>query len=223
MVGDRVLCECAALMRRACRATDLVARVGQRADDAAAVGDLVPVASLTPPGTAELVWTAPGDDGGDADFVSRYFAPHAGIPEDPVTGSAHVVLTPFWAERLGRVRFLVAGSGTAEAELKAQALARTRRGAADDSRTALLPHLVTPVESLQQMTVYQGVVAAYNENVSPLPNAEAIKRVLYTREDVDSVEPAIDEVKATLPRGFPKDVAGPIFAGLREAGRRIAR
>ena len=37
-----------------------------------------------------------------ADFVSRFFAPKAGIPEDPVTGSAHCTLGPFWAERLGR-------------------------------------------------------------------------------------------------------------------------
>lgn len=37
------------------------------------------------------------------DFVSRYFAPGAGIDEDPVTGSAHSVLGPFWAERLGRL------------------------------------------------------------------------------------------------------------------------
>lgn len=36
------------------------------------------------------------------DFVSRFFAPRAGIPEDPVTGSAHCTLGPFWAERLGR-------------------------------------------------------------------------------------------------------------------------
>ncbi len=46
--------------------------------------------------------TAPGDD---TDIVSRVFAPAAGIDEDPVTGSAHSVLTPFWAERLGRARF----------------------------------------------------------------------------------------------------------------------
>lgn len=46
-----------------------------------------------------LIITAAGDS---ADFVSRYFAPHAGIPEDPVTGSAHVVLTPFWAARLSK-------------------------------------------------------------------------------------------------------------------------
>jgi PhzF family phenazine biosynthesis protein len=38
----------------------------------------------------------------DVDFVSRFFAPAAGIDEDPVTGSAHCCLTPFWSERLGR-------------------------------------------------------------------------------------------------------------------------
>jgi PhzF family phenazine biosynthesis protein len=40
--------------------------------------------------------------GSDADFVSRFFAPRAGIPEDPVTGSAHCALIPLWAERLGK-------------------------------------------------------------------------------------------------------------------------
>jgi PhzF family phenazine biosynthesis protein len=40
-----------------------------------------------------------------ADVVSRAFAPGAGIDEDPVTGSAHAVLTPYWAERLGRAEF----------------------------------------------------------------------------------------------------------------------
>jgi predicted PhzF superfamily epimerase YddE/YHI9 len=43
--------------------------------------------------------TAPGDA---TDFVSRYFAPGYGIPEDPVTGSAHCILAPYWAERLGK-------------------------------------------------------------------------------------------------------------------------
>ncbi len=38
--------------------------------------------------------------GSDCDFVSRFFAPNAGIPEDPVTGSSHSTLIPFWAERL---------------------------------------------------------------------------------------------------------------------------
>jgi PhzF family phenazine biosynthesis protein len=43
-----------------------------------------------------LIVTSRGFDG-DSDFVSRYFAPKYGIPEDPVTGSAHCVLTPYWA------------------------------------------------------------------------------------------------------------------------------
>lgn len=46
-----------------------------------------------------VVVTAPGDS---ADFVSRYFAPRLGIPEDPVTGSIHCALTPYWAARLGK-------------------------------------------------------------------------------------------------------------------------
>lgn len=46
-----------------------------------------------------VIATAPGKD---CDFVSRFFAPRLGIPEDPVTGSAHCALTPFWAARLGK-------------------------------------------------------------------------------------------------------------------------
>ena len=48
-----------------------------------------------------VIVTAPGVD---ADFVSRYFAPGEGIPEDPVTGSAHCTLVPYWAKRLGRTK-----------------------------------------------------------------------------------------------------------------------
>ena len=48
-----------------------------------------------------VIVTAPGDEDG-VDFVSRYFAPAAGIEEDPVTGSAHCTLGPYWAEELGR-------------------------------------------------------------------------------------------------------------------------
>jgi predicted PhzF superfamily epimerase YddE/YHI9 len=49
--------------------------------------------------TFAVIATAPG---GEADFVSRYFAPRQGIPEDPVTGRAHCTLTPYWARRLGK-------------------------------------------------------------------------------------------------------------------------
>jgi len=44
--------------------------------------------------------------GDDYDFVSRFFAPGVGIPEDPVTGSAHCALGPYWADRLGKTEFL---------------------------------------------------------------------------------------------------------------------
>ena len=40
--------------------------------------------------------------GHQVDFVSRFFAPNAGLPEDPVTGSAHCTLAPYWAQRLGK-------------------------------------------------------------------------------------------------------------------------
>ena len=46
-----------------------------------------------------IIATAPGEQ---CDFVSRFFAPRAGVPEDPVTGSAHCTLIPYWAERLDR-------------------------------------------------------------------------------------------------------------------------
>jgi PhzF family phenazine biosynthesis protein len=46
-----------------------------------------------------LIVTAPGNN---VDFVSRFFVPSAGIDEDPVTGYAHTVLTPYWSERLGK-------------------------------------------------------------------------------------------------------------------------
>ncbi len=48
-----------------------------------------------------LILTAPGD-AEDVDFVSRFFAPTLGVPEDPVTGSAHCQLVPYWAAQLGR-------------------------------------------------------------------------------------------------------------------------
>jgi len=46
-----------------------------------------------------VIVTAPGEK---VDFVSRFFAPRVGVDEDPVTGSAHTVLIPYWAERLGK-------------------------------------------------------------------------------------------------------------------------
>jgi predicted PhzF superfamily epimerase YddE/YHI9 len=50
-----------------------------------------------------VIVTAAGEDG--YDFISRYFAPAKGIPEDPVTGGAHCALAPYWAARLGKTGF----------------------------------------------------------------------------------------------------------------------
>ena len=53
--------------------------------------------------TFAVIATAPGTGAdADVDFVSRFFAPRQGIDEDPVTGSAHATLTPYWAARLGK-------------------------------------------------------------------------------------------------------------------------
>jgi len=48
-----------------------------------------------------IIVTAIADEDADYDIVSRFFAPQSGIPEDPVTGSAHTTLAPFWCQRLG--------------------------------------------------------------------------------------------------------------------------
>ncbi|WP_342635634.1 PhzF family phenazine biosynthesis protein [Jiella endophytica] len=73
------------------------------ADEADVMGlepDFRAIADLPP---LNIVATAPGLS---VDFVSRMFAPKAGIDEDPVTGSAHCSLVPYWAGRLGRQEFV---------------------------------------------------------------------------------------------------------------------
>jgi PhzF family phenazine biosynthesis protein len=62
--------------------------------------DLAAIARFDRPG---VIVTAKGD--GEFDFVSRYFAPAKGIAEDPVTGAAHCMLSPYWAKRLGKDAF----------------------------------------------------------------------------------------------------------------------
>jgi predicted PhzF superfamily epimerase YddE/YHI9 len=70
--------------------------------DAAAVRTLAPrLDALASFGARGYIVTAAGDRDG-VDVVSRFFAPAVGVPEDPVTGSAHCVLAPFWSARLGR-------------------------------------------------------------------------------------------------------------------------
>jgi PhzF family phenazine biosynthesis protein len=53
-----------------------------------------------------VIVTALAAPDSDHDFVSRFFAPRAGVDEDPVTGSAHCALAPFWSQRLGRDRLI---------------------------------------------------------------------------------------------------------------------
>jgi len=69
--------------------------------------------------TVGVIVTAPGKD---VDFVSRFFAPGTGVPEDPVTGSAHCNLIPYWAEKLGKSKLhayqLSARQGELWCELK---------------------------------------------------------------------------------------------------------
>ncbi len=69
-------------------------------EDEQAVCDFIPdLPKITDLGPFGLVVTAKGNE---HDFVSRYFVPYAGIPEDPVTGSTHATLVPYWADKLGK-------------------------------------------------------------------------------------------------------------------------
>lgn len=80
------------------RSRDLLAVLPDESSVRALDPDLGALARLDALG---IIATAPSDTPG-VDFVSRFFAPAAGVPEDPVTGSAHCTLTPYWADRLGR-------------------------------------------------------------------------------------------------------------------------
>ena len=62
--------------------------------------DMTAIARLDRPG---VIVTAAGES--EYDFVSRYFAPKKGIPEDPVTGAAHTMLAPYWAAKLHKTEF----------------------------------------------------------------------------------------------------------------------
>jgi len=80
------------------RARDHLVVYDSAAEIAALTPDLAALAAVEDCWAA--IVTAPGDAG--VDFVSRFFAPRQGVPEDPVTGSSHCTLTPYWAKRLGK-------------------------------------------------------------------------------------------------------------------------
>jgi predicted PhzF superfamily epimerase YddE/YHI9 len=79
------------------RARDCLVVYGSAAEVAALKPDMAALAKVD---CWAAIATAPGEHG--VDFVSRFFAPAQGVPEDPVTGSSHCTLTPYWANRLGK-------------------------------------------------------------------------------------------------------------------------
>lgn len=95
-VSEELAVALGARPREALLARDLLAVFDTEAEVSALRPDLDRVAALD---AFAVIVTAPSSD---VDFVSRFFAPRAGIPEDPVTGSAHCTLVPYWAARLGR-------------------------------------------------------------------------------------------------------------------------
>src|SRR4029077_17746617 len=78
------------------QAKSLLAVLGSERDVRALTPDFEAMGKLDAFG---VIVTAPGDS---VDFVSRFFAPRVGVPEDPATGSAHCTLTPYWAARLNK-------------------------------------------------------------------------------------------------------------------------
>ncbi len=83
--------------REVLRARDHLIVYGSAAEVAALDPDFAALAKVD---CWAAIATAPGDNG--IDFVSRFFAPAQGVPEDPVTGSSHCTLVPYWAKRLGK-------------------------------------------------------------------------------------------------------------------------
>jgi predicted PhzF superfamily epimerase YddE/YHI9 len=85
--------------REVLRARDHLVVYGSAAEVAALDPDLAALAKVD---CWAAIVTAPGESG--IDFVSRFFAPAQGVPEDPVTGSSHCTLVPYWAHRLGKTQ-----------------------------------------------------------------------------------------------------------------------
>lgn len=115
------------------------------------VPNLSLIARLGPVG---LVVTGREADGARADFVSRYFAPGAGIPEDPVTGSIHATLVPYWAEQLGRKKLMAfqasARGGWLDCELAGDRVYLVGSAATFMAATIFLPKETTSEEALSQ-------------------------------------------------------------------------
>jgi PhzF family phenazine biosynthesis protein len=97
-------------------ARDLVAVYASAEEVRALRPDMAAIEAL--PGVFAVCVTAPGTGAdADVDFVSRFFAPSKGVPEDPVTGSSHATLVPYWAERLHRTTLRARQTSTRGGEL----------------------------------------------------------------------------------------------------------
>lgn len=97
-VTDALAAALGARPRAAYLARDLLAIFDAESEVRALRPDFARVAALE---AFAVIVSAPGDT---VDFVSRFFAPGAGVPEDPVTGSSHCTLVPYWAARLAKTR-----------------------------------------------------------------------------------------------------------------------
>ena len=122
---------------------DLLAVFADEAAIFALAPDFAAVSRLTRAGDIRgVIATAQARDTGRGyDFVSRFFAPSQGIAEDPVTGSAHTALAPYWSGRLGRDRLT---------GLQASARTGLVRTAVHRDRVHLMGHAVTVLEGTLQ-------------------------------------------------------------------------
>src|SRR5699024_5997849 len=84
--------------------------------------------------TRGVIVTAPADDK-HLDFVSRFLAPAVGVNEDPVTGSAHAMLIPYWARRLGKKKLIARQISKRGGLLKCELLADNSVMVAGQART----------------------------------------------------------------------------------------
>lgn len=109
------------------------------------IPDLAAIAKLGPVG---LVITGMAPAAVKADFVSRYFAPGAGIPEDPVTGSIHATLVPYWAAKLGRTKLTgfqaSSRGGWLECELLKKRVLLSGNAVTFMEATIFLPETIVP-------------------------------------------------------------------------------
>lgn len=117
--------------------TNLIAVLDSAAKVRGLAPDLRAIAAL--PDVFGVIVTAPGDEG--YDIVSRYFAPAKGVDEDPVTGSAHCGLTPYWSVRLGKPDVLAYQASARGGEIRCRA-----NGERVELRGTCVPYLEGTIE-----------------------------------------------------------------------------